>query len=260
MMLKIKLIQENSFTSTLLGWQIEHTKTLTGPRDVYWLNRIVYGGIPFILQLGEEPLGYCAITRDHVLSELFLMPPHRNLSSLILKFLLDQNRVSAALVSTRDPLLLSICLDFNRTVTPIAYLFQDLDSTLRPDQKFPLRLANPKDRVWIEKDTDYARDFDIDFARENLWILTDHETKLGYGTFSPNPIQPEYSDIGAWVDPSRRNQDLGKTIILHLKEICYDRNLIPTCGCDSDNLSSKRMLEKAGFFASGRMLKIEFAV
>lgn len=256
--MQIVFQQEAGFTKPLQKWREEHTETLKGPIDVFWLQRLIYTGVLFSIILDDTLIGYCICTKNGELSEFFLAHPFINESSRILSSFIEQMKVSCSVVSTRNPYLLSLCMDFAKSAMPVAYLFLDQDRGILPQKKHLFRLAVLEDRLWIENETEYARTFQTDMANRLLYILSDSIHQLGYGTISPNPLQPQYADIGGWVNPLYRNKGLGREIILHLKQICYERSLIPTCGCDLENKPSKRMLEQAGFYATDRMIKILF--
>ncbi|HSX26528.1 MAG TPA: GNAT family N-acetyltransferase [Chlamydiales bacterium] len=253
--MQITFHQEKGFTDPIKEWQEKHTKRLKGPIDVFWLNHAIYGGSVFSIH-STKPIGYCVITKNKELSELFLEDP--NDSPQAIASLLKEKRIASSIVSTRNPYLLSLCMDFHKSAQSIAYLFLDLNRDLHPQKRLTFRIATQEDKPWIENKTDYERDLIIDLSEGLLFILLDGNTRLGHGTLSPNPLQPHYSDIGCWVDPVHRSKGYGCEIILHLKKVCYDRSILPTCGCDLENLSSKRMLEKSGFYASDRMVKMIF--
>ncbi len=257
--MQVSFHPELRFTDTIKKWQQEHIKMLKGPIDVFWFNRIVSRATPLLVKLSNTPIGYCIITKNKELSELFITRPHINEFSQVMASLIQQKLISSAIVSTRNPRLLSLCLDFNKSAKSIAYLFLDLHPDLQPQIKgLVFRLATQGDMPWIESDPECPKTLATDLAEGLIYILLDRETKLGYGKLTPTPLQALNRNIGGWVDPTHRAKGIGCEIILYLKKICYERSLIPTCGCDIENLASKRMLEKAGFYASDRMVLFEF--
>ena len=251
----IELKPQLTFTEQILDWQRKDAQSMTGPIDVFLLNSLVYRqGKPFLIVEEGKEVGFCAIMASKELTALVVTKELER----ILHHLIAKKWVSSAFVSTRQPSLLSLCLDKNQRVEVMAYLFSDIDPEVKPQKKISFRCASLEDEGCIQKGVEYTRDFRTDVSNQALYLFEDQGKIYGTGTISWNPLQKKFADIGAAVHPTYRGKGIGSEIILRLKKICYDRDLIPSCGCDLGNSGSKRMLGKAGFVATDRMLKISF--
>lgn len=256
--MKISVHPVHSFTGKILDWQKQRVQLMSGPCDMYWLKKIVYGGMPYILKIDDIDAGYCVLTQDKELSEIFLTPAFQKSYTQILTHLIAEKLATASICNTRDPFLLNSSLDLNQRVIPLAYLFTDVSPDLDFKCRLNFRLAKKDDADWLIKHTEYARDFDSDLHNEAIYIFDFEGERIGCGTLSLNYLQKEYVDVGVQIAPAFQNKGFGREILRALKQICYEKNKIPVCGCDCSNISSKRMIESSGFIATGRMVKILF--
>jgi hypothetical protein len=51
---------------------------------------------------------------------------------------------------------------------------------------------------------------------------------------------------------------IGRSIIIHLRNICIEKGLTPMAGCWYYNHNSKNTLESTGFITKTRLLRIDF--
>ncbi len=78
------------------------------------------------------------------------------------------------------------------------------------------------------------------------------------GIIVDNVIMNGCKGTGMFTNPKYRQQGVGRSIILHLKEICNEKGIIPLPGCWYYNHESKKTLESAGYISRTRLLRIEF--
>ena len=257
-----KFIQTSFNDPSFLEMQSIQTKTLTGAIDIFWLEK-TFSSTPFLLKQDAQETGYCVINTSNELMEFYVIDPDVSAKKTILHELIHQKKITSAIVSTRNPGMLTVCLDQGGYVDSTAYLFVDYQQLCA---HFPTechyRLANIDDftllsACYSHRSAEILKKW-ID--AQTIFLLFKKEKMIGIGRLALNVLQPQYCDVGASIEPPYQNQGLGTQLILQLKEECYRRGLIPTCGCDKTNLASKRMLEKAGFCVQDRMLKITFCL
>jgi GNAT superfamily N-acetyltransferase len=69
---------------------------------------------------------------------------------------------------------------------------------------------------------------------------------------------PGAASIGMSVHPDFRRKGVGRSIIMHLADICREKGVTPHCGCWYYNHNSKATSESAGFVAQTRLLNVFF--
>ena len=90
--------------------QQQQVRTLTGALDVYWLQKTCRSS-PYLIHSNNKLIGYLLVTKQKSLIEFFIIDDYVNLSETILKLLISQNYIITSYVSTRNPRLLSLCVD-----------------------------------------------------------------------------------------------------------------------------------------------------
>lgn len=258
--MQVSIKPATSFTSRMLAWQKELLANMVGPIDIFWLNQFVYNAVPHLLYDGQSNVGYCIITKAKELTELYIDPSAKIDTYQVLNFLIQEDNIDCAIVSTRHPRLLVNFVDQAKAISSLAYLFMDVN----PEKKIREKSANfyyasQEDVDWLVTSQGYTEEvIKKDIANQLVLIYAKDSKKIASGRIKLNPIQTDFADIGVWVMPEYRCQGIGKEMILRLKSVCYDRKLVPTCGCDVSNQASKRMLEQAGFLATDRMLRLGY--
>ena len=92
--------------------------------------------------------------------------------------------------------------------------------------------------------------------REELFVWYDQQALVATGECIPSQKQPPYADLGMVVAQSYRGRGLGSSMLIQLKNHCYEAGWKPICSCATDNHASKKAIENAGFISEQRMVKV----
>lgn len=244
----------------------EYIRALAGPVEPFLEELISYSHRYYRLVRDGQALGYCCLSRKGTLLQFHLSQPHLSLAQAIFRQLLSQGLFQQALVSTRDHLGISVCMEFQQTVTVDDYLFADGPQP----PAVASRWQGADFRVACEQDIPLIRAVCGDFhdflhytlegtiADQGIFLLQDGGTLLGTGAIGSRGFQPPYVDIGMCVGESHRRQGVGTEIISRLRRYCHQQGWIPLASCRADNLASKRTLERAGLISRDRVLRCSF--
>ena len=214
------------------------------------------------LLLDDVESGHLLVTRNGCLIELALrrsLRRHKEEHFESICRALDLRHVRAY---SCDGALVSLCLERGASVSLEGLLYREFT----PGQLSPLPVLRPA----VEEDVETLvpiRDgvFDEE-AQVSRWVragwvfvLEEHDEFLGAGLRSPVwPDRPE-RDIGVLVHPAHRAQGHGSGILARLAQDCLHEGLVPTAGCATDNLASRRALGRAGFTSRHALLSFELA-
>jgi len=91
-----------------------------------------------------------------------------------------------------------------------------------------------------------------------LYVLKENSVFLGLGIIVDNVIMKNCKGTGMFTNEKQRQRGVGRSIILHLKDICHENGIIPLPGCWYYNHNSKKTLESAGYISKTRLLRIDF--
>lgn len=233
----------------------EYLQTLTGVVDDFWEEHILTADV-YIICENEESIGCFAIHSNDKITMFYIHPAYIRIAQDIFKKILLDFKVQTAFVATCDVLFLNLCMDFHKKVELQAYFFKYSSTLVRPP-KYPhelLKIASPCDEADILDKGGVAENI----ALGKYYVMRENGTFLGQGFFNKLKLIPETASIGMSVHPDFRLRGVGRSIIMHLVDICREKGITPNCGCWYYNHNSKATLESAGFVAQTRLLNVFF--
>ena len=91
---------------------------------------------------------------------------------------------------------------------------------------------------------------------ENTWSVSEACEHIWLAEKSV--LQNEIASVGMFVLESQRQKGVGTATLRLLQDHCAQHDIIPIAGCWYYNHNSKKTLEKAGFYAASRLLRIDY--
>ena len=161
-----------------------------------------------------------------------------------------------AFVPTNDELLVSLCMDRQPKIEMQAYFFKRANAAVRQPE-YPrelLTLASPDDGGDILDKEGVAENI----ALGKYYVMRKDGIFLGQGFYNKLTLTHDAASIGMSVHPDFRRMGVGRSIIMHLADICREKGVTPYCGCWYYNHNSKATLESSGFVTQTRLLKVWF--
>jgi GNAT superfamily N-acetyltransferase len=205
--------------------------------------------------------GYFGIYDNNMLTQFFMPVWAYKHAQAVFSEVLKEYEIKHAFVPTCDETFLSLCLDKHCKVNLQAYFFEESHKPVRSPE-YPremLQLAELSDLGEIKQITgDFVDKHEERIKDKQLYILREHGTFLGLGIMVNNIIMKYCRGTGMFTNEKFRQKGVGRSIILHLKDICHENGFIPLPGCWYYNHNSKRTLESAGYISKTRLLKIDF--
>ncbi len=240
----------------------DYADTLSSPIESFMEGHILNSQAYVISSSHGDDVGYFALYEEKLLTQFYLQPNVLKDSQPLFSQVLHQFGPEAAFIPTCDELFLSCALDQETAISKQAYFFQDnraIDSDHKTYQGGEFRPANLADADAIRQISgDFFDELEDRIARNELFVLTEADVLLGAGVIEKGRILKGYSSIGMFTNEPFRQQGIGRTIILRLKQRCYEDGQIPLAGCNYHNINSKRTLESAGMTTKTRLLKVRF--
>jgi len=242
-------------SSKLINVMAEYSSRFTGVTDDFLEHHLIATSLYRIAADGIS-IGYFTIYEGDKISSFYMDKSKLFLAQTAFRQILIDFKIKIAFAATCDELLLSLCLDNQKSLEMQAYFFEHGGSVVRPpewDRAF-LHLAKPDDVADI---------LDKDDVVENIrlgkyYVMRKNGIFIGQGFFNHNRLNPDRVSIGMSVHPDHRRRGVGRSIIMHLTDICCELGLTPNCGCWYYNYNSKKTLESAGYITKTRLLNVHF--
>lgn len=262
-------IQLESF-ETIQQLNDGYLRTLVAPMDGMWENAVIPQAAFWEIRDGEQRAGYFCIDSNNYLLRFSLLADYQSQAQEIFGWILSIYNIQHAITSTIEPLYFSLCLDIQKSIALHSYLFRDHKRVELPPgfDKSIFRKAEKKELddivSFYRKNTEGPGEWIEAFVKkrldhEELFVLHEQQTLIATGECISSQKQPPYADLGMVVAQSHRGRGLGSSMLIHLKNHCYDVGWKPICSCAADNRASKKAIEKAGFLSEQRMLKVTFS-
>lgn len=238
-------------------------KALSGVYDNFLENHILQSEL-YCITIHNQSIGYFAIFNDTMLTQFYIEKVAMRFSKQIFQDVLERYKIKNAFVPTCDELFLSLSLDFHKKVDLQAYFFEDNKEYIDPIKaadynKEQLREASIQDFQMIrELSEDFFDNLEESLKEGEIYILEQDDEVLGFGIIEKCYIFKEYLGIGMFTVAKHRQKGVGRTIIMHLKAICYEQGYTPLAGCWYYNYNSKITLESCGYSTKTRLLNIIF--
>lgn len=216
----------------------------------------------YIIEL-RDIIGYFIITQEGVLIEFYLTIDNiRNCQSIFKKIISDYN-ISRVYCKSFDSVLLKCCLKNSASHKVIGTLFRDFTNTDTDEMEgFSIKTASDTDIHYLLEQTDGLYESEKELMKlvkaGNINMYLFEGQLIGCGFLIKILNKRNFYDIGMWVNPIFRKMGYASRIIANLKGYCLKNNMIPTCGCASDNIASQRVLEKNGFISKHDL--VEFLI
>lgn len=233
-------------------------QALHGPYDDFLEEHILSSDF-YLMSFDKKSIGFFAIS-GKVLTQFFLKKEYIYLSQGSFKTILEVFSIQSAFIPTVDELFLSLGMDFHKKVELQAYNFIETDRQVKAAEfpKSMLRLASLSE-------VDLIKSISGDFFDEVYQMVSDRQIYLfgdeeiyGLGVLVSGQIHTDYKGIGMFTAEEHRRKGVGRSIILHLKDLCHTLGYKPLPGCWYYNHNSKRTLESCGFVSKTRLLKLTF--
>lgn len=159
---------------------------------------------------------------------------------------------------------MTCCHTFSKSSKLLGTLFRDYthEISVQVDDSINIRLAQQRDiphLLTYESDLyETVEELQYTVSGNMVYMFEKNEKLIGCGYLIKILLDKHYYDIGMWVNPDFRHCGYASMIISYLKNYCLSKNYIPVCGCASDNIASRKTLERNGFLS--KYCLIEFTV
>jgi len=177
--------------------------------------------------------------------EFYIAPAHRGHAFQLFELFLETSGARLMEAQSNDGLLAVMLHAYARDVFSEKIVFSDGVTTALPPSDALLERVTPDEEAQV--------------AIEQRQGGTEWRLRLGEETVATGGIlfhyNEPYGDIYVDVVERFRRRGLGAFLVQELKHLAYGLGSIPCARCDSDNVASRMMLQKAGFVPYAHILQ-----
>jgi len=249
--------------------RMKYYKNLTAPMDDMWEHGIIPKGDYYEI-VHEHRIGYFVLDDKKAILQFYLEHESRYNLDTIFQDVLKKFNIEHALVSTYDPIFLSLCMEESKGVEINSILYRGINTELvaKPIETMVSLYAVQEDfqrvidyheqkagfhGVWLRE---YCKNLIL--KRELILYMIGDEI-IGTGEMRHSLSSPEYCNVGMTVASDYRRKGIGSYILSDLKELAKQAELKVICSTSSDNIASQKTILKSGFFPYNRILDVRFS-
>jgi GNAT superfamily N-acetyltransferase len=247
--------------------RIEYLAQLVAPMDDMWAA-FADMATPHALMVGDEVAGSCSVDEKNRLLRFYVRPRFQHHSVELLRLLLRECKIEHMMVFTLDPNYLSSALDVASSVEPHTLLFAPVTE---PETKGleGLRVADHGDHRCIvdfqAEEIGAPRDFLERYLhqrieRREILLFEEGSRILCSGELRRDPQQVGIAHLGLIVRERERGKGIGSRMLSSLVTLSRAEGLTPHCSTEVTNPGARRAIERAGFRANHRVLRVGIAL
>ena len=242
-----------------LGRYIQaYMSSLSSPIDSFLEGHIIDSDF-FMIYVDGKKAGYFAVQKKERLTQFYMLDKYKKYGQNVYIEMKRVLNVRSAFVPTCDEFFLAHAVDSYKTLDKQAYFFCDSKKKVKGDHDIVLRKAVYTDIGSIKENSgDFFGELEREVNDGIIYIAEKDSMTVGYGVIEKQKIMKNYASIGMFTIENLRQQGIGKSIIIGLKEMTYEMGLKPLAGCWYYNHNSKKTLESAGMITKTRLLKFGF--
>jgi len=216
--------------------------------------------------------GYFCVNDEGQLLQFYVAAPFEMAAAELFSAVLARDEIKGAMVSTADHLFLNLCLDIQSDIAVHTHLYQDhqhndelvladgAEASFDVVELGELQTIAELQRDSLDQDLGtwllgYLENL---ITRRELYALRLGEEILGTGEARVSESQPPIVDLGVITMRRHRRRGVASHILWRLKQLCYDRQLVPICSTTTENAGARRAITKAGFVSRHRILQVAF--
>ena len=206
--------------------------------------------LEYVVADGDETIGYGSVAvagpwKDKpTFYEFYVAPEQRSRAFAVFDAFLAASRPQAFEVQSSDTLSTVMALAYAADIGTERIVFRDHTTTDLPAHGLTLRCVTPA----VEIQTAMA-----ERQGGGEWVVELDRDMVAKGGVLFHYNVP-YGDVYMDVDEPYRRRGIGSYLVQELKRACYALGAIPAARCSTDNVASRRTLQKAGLVPFAHIL------
>ena len=258
---------KSELTKNIINYRKELYTSFIAPLDGMWEALYIANATSYLIKSKGDEIGYCCIDKDKSLNQIYIKATHCYLMNMIISELINNNMIVSAHLSSIEPISFNISLILAKStqVNTINYTFSSEQEKVVSIAMLDLNKASQQDTDRIKVFFKNEIGFDDSFGytqnliqRGEIYIVEEDNVIIATGECRLSESQLNYADVGMVVKNTDRKKGLGTKVLSELVKIALEKKRKPICSTTVDNIASQIAIERAGFYNSHTIFKMDF--
>ena len=210
--------------------------------------------------------GSCCVDEEGQLLRFHVRPRFQQRSVALLRLALGELEATRMMVASLDPGYLSPALDVASSVEPHTLLFAPLsepegpglDDLGLPSSAISSASSTSRPRKSACPGTSWSTTCASGSSARRCWLFEQGAQLLCVGELRRDQQQAGIAQLGLIVRGRERGKGIGSRMLSSLVTRSRAQGLTPHCSTEVTNLGARRVIERAGFRAGHRLLRVGF--
>ncbi len=238
-------------------------QTLTAPIDAMWEQLYIASSQHYLIDDDNTTIGYCCINDDQCLLQLFLTAGYQLKMTKVITDLIETELITSASLSSNEPISFNIFLTRSKEMKTNTFCFQHSNTHREVKSSLNIELVTPDDIPSIKDYLKTQVGMDDTFgytenlvARKEIFMVKESDVIIATSERRMSDSQPAIADLGIIVNKDFRGKGIATEVMKMQVNRVLDENRKPICSTTIDNIASRKIIEKSGFYCSNVIFDI----
>lgn len=252
-------------TDKIIALKFQLYQELTAPIDAMWEKFYIGSSQHYLVENNNSTIGYFCISEEKCLTQIFIIKDYLALMESVIKKLISKKIIKSASLSSNEPVAFNTCLFLSNLVTTNTFCFEHLNQKMKVDSNINIELVTTSDIPLVKEFFKNQVGMDDSFgytenlvARKEIYMLKESNIIIATSECRMSDSQPEIADLGIIVNRDFQGKGLATQIMKMQVNRLLEAAKKPICSTTLENIASKKVIEKSGFYCSNIIFDITF--
>lgn len=237
---------------------------LTAPIDAMWEQLYIASSQHYLIEDGENTIGYCCINEESCLVQMFLMEEFNSIMTPVIEELVKKKLIRSASLSSKEPIAFNACLSLSKSIQAHTLCFEHLNTAMEVNSNLNVTMVSTEDLPAIKSFYKEQVGMDDTFgytenlvSRQELFMVKELELIMATSECRRSDSQAEIADLGIIVNRDFQGKGIATQVMQMQVNSVLKAGRKPICSTTVDNIASRRAIEKSGFYCSNIIFDIK---
>ncbi len=256
---------KTDITETVNDLRHQLYQELTAPIDAMWELLYINSAQHYFIEHANENMGYCCIDNKGSLLQLFLLDDCKVEMLEVIKTLLELKLINSASLSSNEPIAFNACLSLSKSIKTNTFCFQYSNNDIIDDSSLNIELVKEKDIPQIKAFLKAQVNMDDTFGytenlvkRKEIFMVKESGIIIATSECRISDTQKKIADLGIIVNRDYQGKGIATQVFKAQVKRVLASNRKPICSTTLDNIASRKVIEKSGFYCSNIIFDFNF--
>lgn len=252
-------------TDTINGLRPQLYQELTAPIDAMWELLYISSSQHYLIERENQNMGYCCIDEKGSLIQIYLLENYKFRMNNVIEALIELKLINSASLSSNEPVAFNACLSLSKSIKPNTLCFQYSNKNLVNDSSLNVELVTQQDIPAIKAFLKEQVNMDDTFGytenlveRKEIFMVKESNVIIATSECRLSDSQLKVADLGIIVNRDYQGKGIATQVFKIQVRRVLDANRKPICSTTHDNVASRKVIEKSGFYCSNIIFDIGF--